>query len=773
MTTRTQRSPQQDLRVRGTAPSVRRLVTWGLAAALVAGGALPAGAQTAAGGSARAAVELGSVDDLDLGGLEATATTDGQRLGRVAADLAGETALEARSDGPPVADATVTLAGGGTLRATALEAADEGGEVRATVAALDAELAGRLGLEASATAIEARVAEGRSSARQGVRLDASVTLDDLLGAETVDGLSLDLLVDLGARLRAGLDGEVAATLDDVLALRATLRAGAATEEQIAAVAALDLGAFRTGLADRLGATELVGVDGLEVSVTAEATDRSSVAAAVCTGTVRVLETARVVADCGELVTALDDLEIGLTALLEGLPTAAPVTVSVTGATVDVTAANARQGDDLIAEARVAGPSLEVGPITLTATAGEDSLAALLQGVTGQAAQDLLADLAAVVPDGTALVGVELGGIAVTTASVSASTSSPAGPGAPGGPGDPGVPPEGPGDPEECQEPPADGQDPCTTRDAGGDRIDTAVHVSAAAFPGGAEVALLARSDVYADALAGAPLAGSGGGPILLTVPDDVVDGVVTELERLGVTRGVLLGGEVALDASVQAELRGMGLAVERIGGENRFGTAALIAAELGASHPVAFVVEGYDPDPGRGWPDAVSAAPYAAATGRPVLLATTDAVPAETAEALRRHGVGETIVVGGEAAVGAGVHAQLASAGHGPRRLAGADRFATNVAVAAEAERVGGLSAAGLYLATGEDWPDALVVGPAAAARGDLLLLIDGDDLNASPATRAALRERADEIRTVRIVGGPGTVSPQVEAQVMAALDAR
>jgi len=751
-----------------------------VSAALVAAVAGPAGAQAPAPGTARATLDLGSLtlgggDALELGGLEASATTEGERLGLVTVDLAGEQTLAARSGEPPVADASVTLAGGGTVGATALEAVDENGEVRATVASLDADLSGGpLDLRASATAIEARVSAGTASARQGAQVTTlSVTLDDLLGEEVVDGLSLDVLVDLGAELRGGLDAEVTATLDDLLALRAALESGTGVDAAVTALAGVDLAAFRTDLADQLGATELLGVDDLQVAVTAEATDAGSTAEAVCTvGSLRVLGAAvEGTLDCAGVAKALEGLEVGLSALVEGLPATGPVSVTVTGGRVTATADNARDGADLVADARVEGPQVTVAPFTLDAALTGDGLEELLGllPVTG-GIQDLL-DRLGLVAEGSATA--EVAGLDLSTVSVSAATSFLAGPDAPGGPGDPGgpgVPPEGPGDPEECQAAPAPGEDPCVTRDAGDDRIDTAVHVSAAAFPDGADVALLARSDVYADALAGSSLAGAGGGPILLTRPEGVDAGVRTELERLEVTRVVLLGGEVALNASVEAELRAMGLEVDRIGGANRFATAALIAGELGPTHPVAFLVEGLDEDPARGWPDAVSTAPYAAATGRPVLLATTTDLPVETRDALDRHGVTETIVVGGPVSVGAEVVAAVQADGHGPRRLAGDDRFATNVAVAAEAETAGVLSAEGVYLATGEDWPDALVVGPAAAASGDLLFLVDGDDLDASPATRAALEERADEIRTVRIVGGEATVSPAVEAQLRTTL---
>ena len=87
------------------------------------------------------------------------------------------------------------------------------------------------------------------------------------------------------------------------------------------------------------------------------------------------------------------------------------------------------------------------------------------------------------------------------------------------------------------------------RFAGADRIATAVAVSQAAFaPGGARAAVIARSDTYPDALAGAPLAAAKGGPLLLTARDALDGRVEAELGRaLPPSSTVyLLGGTGAL-----------------------------------------------------------------------------------------------------------------------------------------------------------------------------------------------------------------------------------
>lgn len=298
------------------------------------------------------------------------------------------------------------------------------------------------------------------------------------------------------------------------------------------------------------------------------------------------------------------------------------------------------------------------------------------------------------------------------------------------------------------------------------RVETAAKVSQDVFAS-APTVVLARSDDYADALSGAPLAAAEGAPMLLTGRESLDPLASQEIRRLGASRAVLLGGEAALSPQVEADVAALGLTVERVSGLTRFSTAAAVGRKLGASHPRAFVVEGANPDPTRGWPDAVSVAPYAAHLGAPVLLVTRDDLPDDTATALRELGVTEAVVVGGRASVSDEVLAELAAAGHGPRRISGPDRYRTSEAVLLEAESTG-MDPARLFLATGRAFADALSGGPAVAAVSGSLLLVDGQSLDGSPGVRDLLQARAGSFEIVRLLGGPAAISEPVEAEVRA-----
>jgi hypothetical protein len=216
----------------------------------------------------------------------------------------------------------------------------------------------------------------------------------------------------------------------------------------------------------------------------------------------------------------------------------------------------------------------------------------------------------------------------------------------------------------------------------------------------------------------------------------------------------------------------MGLTVERVGGPNRFATAALIAQELAPRHASVFIAEGAHADPVRGWPDALSAAPYAAHTRRPILLVTNDEVPQETAQALDAVGATEAVVVGGETAIDDGVFASLAD--HGARRLAGDNRYTTAKAVYDEA-LASGMDAGQLWLSTGLDHPDALAAGPAIAALGGSFLLVNGQDLDGSPVVRDVLSATAADggYERVYLTGASAAISSSVEDEIRGIVNPR
>jgi putative cell wall-binding protein len=296
-----------------------------------------------------------------------------------------------------------------------------------------------------------------------------------------------------------------------------------------------------------------------------------------------------------------------------------------------------------------------------------------------------------------------------------------------------------------------------------DPVAAAVALSRAAFPdGGAARAVLARHDVFADALAGGPLAG-GGGPLLLTAPDRLDPRVAAELDRVlapGATVHVL-GGQDAVAPAVLDAVEAAGAVAERVAGATRIATAAAVAElVLDRSGATTAMVARAGPDGASPWADALAGGAWGAAAGVPVLLSERDALSPETAEAVRRLGIRDAVVLGGTAALSDSVAAAL------PRavRVAGEDRAGTAAAVAT---RLWGSDRDRdeLVLANGiapDAWAWALAAAPLAAVRRAPLLLTTATAL---PPATAAWLDAARPAGGVAV--GPGRlVDPEVVVQV-------
>lgn len=311
------------------------------------------------------------------------------------------------------------------------------------------------------------------------------------------------------------------------------------------------------------------------------------------------------------------------------------------------------------------------------------------------------------------------------------------------------------------------QETATDRIAGETRIDTAVEASMGRFPDGASQVLVARADLYPDALAGGPLAAAVGGPILLTAGDSLSPATAAEIARLGPTTVHVLGGPVAISDDVFDAIGEIVDDTRRISGENRFETAVeileVLEAVVGAPVDSAYVVEGSDPDPNRGWPDAVAVSALASVERTPILLVETDRVPDETAAALT--GIAAT-VIGGPVAISDATQAAIDAVATDVNEIAGETRYHTSQLVA-EAGRVAGLTAPTISFVSGGNWPDALVAGPLVGNDGGSLVMVHPTDVAGSPEALEYLDEFGP-FDDVDLFGGPVAITAQVEAAIAA-----
>lgn len=285
----------------------------------------------------------------------------------------------------------------------------------------------------------------------------------------------------------------------------------------------------------------------------------------------------------------------------------------------------------------------------------------------------------------------------------------------------------------------------------------------------AQRVLLARDDVFADALAGAPLAGDEA--CILFTPggaDAALDPAVrAEIDRVLVSDGTVevLGGEAAVSPAVAAELTGAGYTVRRYFGATRFETATTVASAVQAANPgntSALLAYGLN------WPDALTGGAFGAASGQPILLTDSASLHPATAATLSELGITSTSVLGGEAVVSPAAMA----AAPGATRVAGPNRMGTASEVARALWDSLGASTDRFVFANlelEEAWTLALAAAPLSAHLGAPQLGIGTafypDETNALLEGRTSATEGSGVI-----VGGAEFVSDAFAAEILADL---
>ena len=249
--------------------------------------------------------------------------------------------------------------------------------------------------------------------------------------------------------------------------------------------------------------------------------------------------------------------------------------------------------------------------------------------------------------------------------------------------------------------------------------------------------------------------GAGGRPRLLVSGSTIPNAVSTELTRLAPGQIVILGGTSVVPSSVQTALASFTSGtVTRIAGIDRYATAAAISAtSFAPDAPIAYVATG------KKFPDALAGAVVAALGPGPMLLVPGESIPPAVAAELGRLNAARIVVLGGTSVVSAGVQAALAGYTAGTvTRIAGSDRYATAAAISA-AHFDPGVSV--VYIATGDNYPDALSGAVAAALGPGPVLLVAGGTIPPAVVTSKRLKPGR-----IVILGGVAVVSAGLQTKL-------
>jgi len=284
----------------------------------------------------------------------------------------------------------------------------------------------------------------------------------------------------------------------------------------------------------------------------------------------------------------------------------------------------------------------------------------------------------------------------------------------------------------------------STRLAGQDRYETAADISKSWWNTSYYV-VIASGDSFADALCGAPLATKYNAPILLSPKDSLDEQTKNQLASLSAKKVFIIGGVGVISSNVEQAIKNMGIDVTRIAGSDRYETSLKVAQTIGNFNQAVIAT-------GEDFPDALSIAPIAAIKGMPIILTPKDNLSTALKDYLNKTAQ-STYVLGGVGVVSDNVFKQLPD----PTRLSGADRYETNLNIIKEFSNE--LDFENCYLATGEDFPDALAGSALAALTTSPIILVS------NPVQQSAIdfiNSKTGSIKKIIIFGGTNAVPESI-----------
>ena len=195
----------------------------------------------------------------------------------------------------------------------------------------------------------------------------------------------------------------------------------------------------------------------------------------------------------------------------------------------------------------------------------------------------------------------------------------------------------------------------------------------------------------------------------------------------------------------------------RIDGNDRTDTAIKISKDTYDKAKTAIIVRK------DLFPDSMTASVLARLKEAPILLNPTDRLDSRVRDEIKRLGVEEVIIVGGQNSISERVREDLKAfdKDSNVERIAGLDRYETSEKVARRVVGITGKKHIGV-VASGQVFPDALSVGTFASRDGYPILLVKKDILPIQ--VERAIKDL--EINSVYIAGGTNTISKATEVKL-------
>ena len=290
-----------------------------------------------------------------------------------------------------------------------------------------------------------------------------------------------------------------------------------------------------------------------------------------------------------------------------------------------------------------------------------------------------------------------------------------------------------------------------TRIAGQNRYESAAQISREQFTNAKKV-IVVNSQKYADALSATTLS-DGRYSILYTEKDTLPTATRNEIQRLNPIEVYLLGGKQSISDGIENILKKYANKVTRIAGKDRYETSAKVAA---MSNKKNIVIAS-----GENFSDPLYASSYAYSNNAKILLSSGKTLSRETRDYLLRNKsqIGNVTVVGGGKSISSSTVRYIQSVtGKNVGRISGRNRYEGSVKVA------NSMNKSKVFIASGEDFADALAISPLAQKLNAPILLSAKGKLDTSVI--AFLNNFKNSIKDVFIVGGYRTIDNNVYGTV-------
>ena len=303
---------------------------------------------------------------------------------------------------------------------------------------------------------------------------------------------------------------------------------------------------------------------------------------------------------------------------------------------------------------------------------------------------------------------------------------------------PPVDPKKPVDPKTSGSP----KKPDSGRIDGKDRIETAIKISKKNYDRAKSV-IVVRHDLFPDSMTASVLAKLKDAPILLNPTAKLDSRVGDEIKRLGAQEVIIVGGQDSLSEKVREDLKAYDADknVERIAGADRYGTSEMVAKRvvgITGKKNTGVVASG------QVFPDALSVGTFASRDGYPILLVKKDSVPSQIQNAIKDLDINKTYIAGGTNTISKSTEAKLPGV---LERMAGNTRYETSVAIAKS--KFGASKEA--YIASGEEFADALVISPISGKFNRPTLLVSRNK-NVNSPVKAYIRNAG--FTSITAIGG-------------------